>query len=143
MKITLGILIITFFLSNFQQPSKMDLLCHKWVEVGRKDFGKDYKSTVDNNHKENILIKKNGMFFSRLNEKVTIKGIWVCNRDTSKIAFNLIFHDKEFKTIDRTKILPTDTIVLLTEDTLVLGNFTRVNHLKINGYDETYYVREK
>jgi hypothetical protein len=142
MKVLFIILANFLPLTGSHQDSKLDLICQKWVQVGIKNFGKEYKS-VDKSLAKNLLLKKDGAYEEGL-YKILIKGQWKFNNDSTKLAFALMeMNGKPMSGLTINDYEPYDSIFKLTKDTLIYGSAGLHGQQRIYGYTVLYFVKEK
>lgn len=143
MKMLSIIMILSFFNTGFGTGSKRTMLCHKWREVGMKTFSENYKD-VDKSMAEIIRFKPDGTYDKDLYGSLHFKGQWLFSNDSSRIALRI--------TVINGRVLPgndsfnnehaTDSIIKLTQDTLIIGQLKYFGPGKIYGHDDVYYLRE-
>ena len=138
--------IILTFLLLFKSPgqdSKIDLLCHKWRQVGMKSFGKNYHQ-VDKSMSELISFDENGTFEKELYGTLKFKGKWLFSNDSTKLALGITEMNGN-PLLDTARFgnkYANDTLIRLTKDTLIDGHLSYFGNNKIYGHDDYYYVRE-
>jgi hypothetical protein len=123
--------------------TKLNLLCQQWRQVGIKYFDKDYKP-IDRSMSETIIVKKDGTYEKELHATLKFKGKWKFSNDSSKLAFSITEMNGTVTSnlsIENTK--PTDSLIRLTIDTLIIGRLAYYGVHKIYGHDDWYYTREK
>ncbi len=120
---------------------KMKLICHKWQQVGIKNFGKEYKP-LDRTMGEVMTFNADGTYSEDLDGGNHIKGKWKFNRDSSKIAFAITEMNGEAVTdVSLADARATDSIIVLSNDTLVYGRLARYGKEKVYGHEDSYFVR--
>ena len=141
MKTILFTLSILLLFGPAQKVSKADMISQKWLEVGLKAFGNEYKP-VDKSLVEIITFHKNGTLEKELYGNLKFKGIWKFSSDSNKIAIELTeLNGNKLKGLSLNEIKPTDSILKLTRDTLILGALGEYGHLRVHGHDDRYFVR--
>ena len=117
------------------------MISQKWLEVGLKAFGNEYKP-VDKSLVQIITFHKNGTLEKELYGNLKFKGIWKFSSDSNKIAIELTeLNGNKLKGLSLNEIKPTDSILKLTRDTLILGALGEYGHLRVHGHDDRYFVR--
>lgn len=142
MKIILAIFL--FFTFCFLTDNKTKLLCQRWRQIGIKSFNKDFK-LVDKSLAETIIFKSDGTFEKELYGSLHFNGLWLFNNDSTKLAMTLTDMNgtKMPSTEPFTNKYANDSIIKLTQDTLIDGQLQYFGANKIYGHDDIYYVREK
>ena len=135
------IAVVIFFISDTpSKVSKTDLISQKWIEVGLKVFHKEYKP-VDKRSAETLNFHKNGTLEKELYGQLKFKGLWKFNADSTKIAIELTeLNGSPVRSTPLDKVKPTDSILKLTSDTLILGTLGQYGDLRIHGHDDRYFV---
>ena len=132
---------ILFFSPYSPSISKTDLISQKWIGVGLKVFGKDYRP-IDKRSAETLTFHKNGTLEKELYGNLKFKGFWKFNADSTKIAMELTeLNGNHIQDMPLDSGKPTDSILKLTQDTLILGTLKQYGDLRIHGHDDRYFVR--
>src|SRR6476469_7101765 len=122
----------------FQTAGKTDLICQKWLEVGLKVFGNEYKR-VDKQSAETFSFSKNGTLTKVIYGNLKYKGQWRFSADSTKVAMELTeLNGIAIKNVPLEKIKPTDSIIKLTRDTLILGSLGYYGDMRVYGHDDRY-----
>ena len=136
------LLLCASLVSIFSQDSRMQLVSHKWKQVGIKSFGKKYQAV--NASEKVMILDRNGSYEETLYGQMKIKGHWKFNQDSTRLAFE-VFEYNGVKVpggyLD--KMLPTDSIMRLTKDTLIYASLAYHGPKKVYGHTDWYFVREK
>jgi hypothetical protein len=144
MKLILLFLLAPLFLSP-KQESKMDLLCHKWKQIGIKKCGEEYQS-VDSTTEGTITIRKDGTYEKEFRAgKLRAKGQWMFNKDSTKLGFAIMEVNGRPTPFTLTDANLLDTIVRLSKDTLIYG-FLRYYHEGDDWkrcHEDGYFIRDK
>jgi hypothetical protein len=120
--------------------SKADLISKKWIEVGLKVFGKEYRP-VDKQSAEFITFHKNGTVEKELYGNLKFKGLWKFTLDSTKLAIEWTeLNDNPVRSTPINKVKPTDSILKLSADTMILGTLKQYGDLRIHGHDDRYFV---
>ena len=143
MKSTFIILTLFLLFKSAGQDNKIDLLCHKWKQVGIKSFGKNYHQ-IDKSMSELISFDRNGTFEKELYGTLEFKGKWLFSNDSTKLtlAITEINGNPISDTTPFDNKYANDTLIKLTKDTLIDGHLAYFGNDKIYGHDDYYYVRE-
>ena len=121
--------------------SKADLICQKWIEVGLKVFGKEYR-TVDKQSAEILSFHKNGTLEKELYSNLKFKGLWKFSNDSNKIAIEWTeLNANPLRNTPINKVKPTDSILKLSADSMILGTLKQYGDLRIHGHDDRYFVK--
>ncbi len=138
---------IIFLLLNFGSDTnnKQQLLCHKWRQIGVKNYGKSYKA-IDKSMSELISFKLDGTFEKELYGRLHFKGRWLFSNDSSKLAIGI--YEMNGKILIGNEIpfhnkFANDSIIKLTKDTLIDGQLKYYGAEKRYGHDDVYYLREE
>ena len=134
-----------FFLSIcLLTDNKTKLLCQKWRQVGIKSFGEEFK-LVDKSLAEIIIFKNDGTFEKELYGSLHFKGLWLYNNDSTKLALTLTEMNETKMPSDAAfnNKYANDSIIKLTQDTLIDGQLQYFGQQKIHGHTDIYYVREE
>jgi len=143
MKLALISIASFFLITETQDETKRDMLCKKWLQVGIKIFGQDYKS-LDRSMAEVLALKKDGSFEKEVYGQLRLKGVWKFNIDSSKLAFSMTeMNGTTIKDMPLNDINPTDSIIKLTSDTVIIGSLGYYGKQRLYGHDDRYYIREK
>jgi len=120
--------------------SKVDMISQKWLEVGLKVFEKEYRP-IDKQSAETLVFHKNGKMEKELYGNLKFKGIWKFSDDSMKIAIELTeLNGNPVRGLSLSEMKPTDSILKLTHDTLILGTLKEYGNLRIHGHDDRYFV---
>jgi hypothetical protein len=132
---------ILLLISHPPPASKMDLISQKWIEVGLKVFGKEYRS-IDKASAEILTFHQNGSLEKELYGNLKFKGLWKFSADSTKIGIELTqLNGNPMQGLPLKDIKPTDSIMKLTHDSLILGVLGEYGELRIHGHDDRYFVR--
>ena len=141
MKSILFVLVLIFISESPSKVSKTDLISQKWIEVGLKVFGREYRS-VDKQSAETFTFHKDGTLEKEVYGNLKFKGLWKFSADSMKIAIELTtLNGNPLRSTPLSKIKPTDSILKLTRDTLILGTLKQYVDLRMHGHDDRYFVR--
>jgi len=109
-----------------------------------KNFSENYKA-VDKSMAEIIRFKQDGTYDKDLYGSLHFKGQWLFSNDSSRIALRI--------TEINGRVLPgndsfnnehaTDSIIKLTQDTLIIGQLKYFGPGKKYGHDDVYYLSEE
>jgi hypothetical protein len=138
------IILTCVFLYSFSgQKRGIDLLCHKWRQIGIKSFGKKYHE-IDKAMSELIWFKKDGTFEKELYGSLNFKGKWLFSKDSSKLALALTeMNGTSISGPDSfDNRFANDSIITLTYDTFIDAQLKYYGEQKIYGHDDVYYLRE-
>jgi hypothetical protein len=135
-------LLCTSLIGVFNKDSRMQLVCHKWKQVGLKPFGKSYQAVRASD--KVMTLDRSGKYEETLYGNLKIKGRWKFNQDSTRLAFEPYeFNGKTVPSGYLDKILPTDSLMKLTKDTLIYASLAYYGPKKVYGHDDWYFVREK
>ena len=140
MKSILIAFVLIFISDTPSKVSKADLISKKWIEVGLKVFGKEYRS-VDKQSAEILTFHKNGTAEKELYGNLKFKGLWKFTPDSTKLAIEWTeLNDNPVRNTPINKVKPTDSILKLSSDTMILGTLKQYGDLRIHGHDDRYFV---
>jgi len=140
MKSILFVFIFLFISYRLAPVSKADLISQKWIEIGLKVFGREYKS-VDKRSAEILTFHKDGTLEKELYGNLKFKGLWKFSEDSSKLAIELTeLNGNPMGGLPLNEMKPTDSILKLTRDTLIIGMLAQYGELRIHGHDDRYFV---
>ncbi len=128
-----------------QQGEKAKLICHTWVQVGLKQFRGKYRAVTV---MPKIMTFQTDGSYEEKYGTLNMKGHWSFGRDSSKFAVSLTeFNGQKISDMPLDKVVPHDSILKLTRDTLIYGSlatFGPGNKLGQGyGHDDWYFVRVK
>ena len=120
--------------------SQRQLICHTWRKVGTKPFQKDFMAS---DPKEELLtLKMDGTYDELLYGSLQMKGVWTFNPDSTKLDFILnSMNGKSVAGFPTEKKYYNDSLVRLTEDTLIDAHLAYFGPEKVYGHDDWYFVR--
>jgi hypothetical protein len=129
------------FLTLKTADSKLDTICHTWKWVGVRSHKGDYKPV--NTEKDEILtLNGDGTYEKLLYGQLSIKGNWGFAKDSTELFFTISsFNGQNMPDHHLPMGKPTDSIILLTSDTLVVGHLAFFGPENEYGHDDWYYVR--
>lgn len=121
--------------------SKFNLICHQWRLFGIKSFDKAFTPSKD--PKDEVLtFHSDGTYDKLMYGQLTIKGRWEFRADSSKLVFGITsVNGANMPSFPWEKILPTDSIIQLTSDTLIDARLAYYGPQKVYGHDDWYYVK--
>lgn len=115
------------------------LICHSWTLVGWKLFGQPYRPSKFP-QEESLTLNNDGSYEQLLYGQLHILGSWKFDADSSKLLFSVAsVGGKAVQDMPIDKGKATDSIELLTRDSLVIAGLTTVNG--VYGHDDKVYVR--
>ena len=135
------VLLLAVLLAAPLQEVPKQSLCRKWQQVGLKAFGHPYKS-IEGCMAERIEFRDDATFSKTLYCTLDFGGKWKFNDDSSRIAIALT--EQSGRTIPKAMGIesskPTTIILLLSTDSLVLGEEAYFGPERKLGHDDKYYV---
>ena len=142
MRVALFVSIVLFSSTVFAQVgTKAQMLCKTWVQVGFKPFGKSYMK-VDSSAGKVVTFEANGRYDEVDYGMLKFGGSWKFNADSSKLAVAMdeMNGQKVANVLPLADTPPTDTLLILTPDSLVYGAEAYYGPNKIYGHDDSYFV---
>ena len=131
--------LLTTVLCLCQSQTKTDLLCRKWKMVGAKSFNQSYKSVVTQMAKV-MKFYKDGTY-EEIMFSLKAKKVWEFNNDSTMINFAMTeFNGTPTKDMSLKDSKPTDRILKLSKDSLIIGMESYHGPQKIFGHDDWYFV---
>ena len=140
----LAIVTLLVFATPAVKDSRNALICQKWQEVGWKDFGGTYQAV---RFPKTVSFKKDGTY-EEIYCNLPMRGQWKWSPDSSKFGYEFtVINGKAVQGAPMEKVIPLDTILRLTRDTLIYGKLAHFGpgHGSAQGYghDASYFVRVK
>lgn len=144
MKLSALVLFVTLALPT-QQGERTQLMCQKWKQVGLKQFRGKYSAVT---RMPKIMTLRTDGSYEETYGTLRSKGRWKFSRDSSKFAVSLTeFNGQKINDMPLDMVIPHDSILKLTRDTLIYGSlatFGPGNKLGQGyGHDDWYFVRLK
>jgi len=136
------LLLLSFFSLLNLSGDRSSQICRTWKQIGYKGSHKEYKP-IHPSMAEVITFKKDGSYDKVLYGQTSIKGDWRFDQGSTKLNMAVATINGARMggtTIKESK--PTDTILRLTRDTLVLGTLAYYGESKEYGHDDLYFVAE-
>jgi hypothetical protein len=141
MKSILIVFLLILISDTPSKVSKTDLISQKWIEVGLKVFGREYRS-IDKQSAEIFTFHKDGTLEKEVYGNLKFKGLWKFSDDSMKVAIELTaVNGNPLRSTPLGKLKPTDSILKLSQDTLILGTLKQYGDLRIHGHDDRYFAR--
>ncbi|WP_295654448.1 hypothetical protein [uncultured Mucilaginibacter sp.] len=127
-----------------QHTSKMNLICNKkWRWVALKSFGKEL-NPVQKSLSDALFFRNDGTFEKEMYGQLKFKGKWAFNTDSSKLDMAITeMNGQALAGMALGESHPTDSIMRLTKDTLIIAKLAYFGPKNIYGHDDWYYVKEK
>lgn len=120
----------------------MHLACHQWKQVGIKSFGKKYQAVSAS--EKVMTLDRSGTYEETLYGQMKIKGRWKFNQDSTRLAFEVSeYNGTKVPGGYLDKMIPTDSVMKLTKDTLIYASLAYYGPKKVYGHTDWYFVREK
>ena|SRR5580692_10965101 len=136
-------LILPLFFFRMSSDSILQLICHRWKQVGIKPFQKEFRP-IQSQQGEVLSFHSDGTYEQLLYGRLSINGVWKFSDDSIKLAFAITsMNGSPLKSLPLENTTPTDSLVRLTTDTLIYARLAYYGPEKVYGHDDWYYVREK
>ncbi len=139
------ILAFAFILFSIKgDESRLNRICNRWRQIGILDHEKGYQGVGDLG--EIITLGKHGLYTKKLYGTLDFRGKWLYNNDSTKFVIMVDYMNGQ-KLNGQDDFLDTkyatDSIIMLTNDSLIIGMLAYFGSEKIYGHDDWYYIREK
>jgi hypothetical protein len=135
--------IALLLLTRISSDSKLELICHSWVQVGIKPFQKEFHA-VNTQQGEVLTFRPDGTYEQLLYGSLSVNGVWRFSSDSTKFAFAVTsMNGNPIKSLPLENTKPTDSLLRLTADTLIYARLAYYGPDQIYGHDDWYYVRKK
>jgi hypothetical protein len=140
-KSTLAVLFFSMSLISTSE-SKMELICRTWKLTALKSFKKDLKP-INQANSESLTFMSDGTYDKLLYGQLKIKGAWGFTQDSSKLLFNITsMNGASMAATPLDPLYPTDSIIMLTPDTLIIARLAYYGEKKEYGHDDWYYTKQ-
>ena len=135
----LSIYILAIGVCFSQSTSKLPLICKNWKLVGQKPFQKEY-SSVDPQMAKIMQFNEDGSYQEEM-FSLKSKGIWQFTADSTMLKIGLTeMNGMQLKGLSFEDSKPTNRILKLTTDSLIIGMEAYYGPEKIFGHDDWYFV---
>lgn len=123
--------------------SRLGLICDVWKQIGAKNHNSDYKP-LEASMAEILSLKNDGTFEKNLYGSLKFTGKWKFNSDSTKLSFAMqTMNGQPLADMSLDKVKPTDSIIKLNADTLIIGSLKYIGSQSTYVHDDRYYVRMK